>query len=342
MIDGVVWKLRDPRVSPRAHGRDRGAGGAAGPGSGSGVARCAALGVAAVALVLLAGVDQWRYRLALRRVGPGGAGRGGARESLRLGRAGPAAADAWSSAATRRRFAPTSRRPSPAIPATSTRWSTPACWPSSKRGPATRSGIGPTPWSRIPASSTCTSTWPSSSTSQDRPADAAPALPRLSRSGWCKQGRRRLAGSRDGDSGRGEVRRRPVAQRPARRGPVAVRARRGDGQADGIGGPRAGGARASGVRPPSRAVDRAAWQPRATTLSAMRLSGSRARPPDPSPLAAAAQSPTEPFWPGAKYDPAIPTLAAGRRPRARRGDHVARAGGELPAGAAKAAPTARG
>ena len=58
--------------------------------------------------------------------------------------------------------------------------------------------------------------------------------------------------------------------------------------------------------------------------------------------AAAAQSP-EPFWPGAQYDPKIPTLRAGGRPRVgRRGDD-ARAGGDLPARArARPRRTARG
>jgi tetratricopeptide (TPR) repeat protein len=64
MIDGVVWKLRDPRVAsalttdadltPRAGDRHR--------------SRVRLVAVAAVTLVLLAlaGIDQWRYRLALR------------------------------------------------------------------------------------------------------------------------------------------------------------------------------------------------------------------------------------------------------------------------------------
>ena len=42
-----------------------------------------------------------------------------------------------------------------------------------------------------------------------------------------------------------------------------------------------------------------------------------------------------PLWPGAKYDPAIPTHQVGARPRPRRGDHAARRRGAVPAGAAE-------
>ncbi len=69
MIDGVVWKLRDPRVSRALTAAAEGA--AAPPAPARAPAwRGAALGVAAIALVLLAGVDQWRYRLALRESDP--------------------------------------------------------------------------------------------------------------------------------------------------------------------------------------------------------------------------------------------------------------------------------
>ena len=70
MIDGVVWKLRDPRVSRALTAAAAVAGRAAGPGPRHRPWRAAAIGVAAVALVLLAGLDQWRYRLALRESDP--------------------------------------------------------------------------------------------------------------------------------------------------------------------------------------------------------------------------------------------------------------------------------
>jgi len=66
MIDGVVWKLRDPRV-----GRTLTEGAASGMPAGAAWLsgsrwRLAAAGAAAIALIGLAGLDQWRYRLALR------------------------------------------------------------------------------------------------------------------------------------------------------------------------------------------------------------------------------------------------------------------------------------
>ena len=51
------------------------------------------------------------------------------------------------------------------------------------------------------------------------------------------------------------------------------------------------------------------------------------------PSVVSAQEP--PLWPGAKYDPAIPTLKSGARPRSRRGDHAARRRRAVPAGAAE-------
>ena len=69
MIDGVVWKLRDPRVS-RALTAPAGALAAPPSPAAAPAWRAAAIGVAAVALVLLAGLDQWRYRLALRESDP--------------------------------------------------------------------------------------------------------------------------------------------------------------------------------------------------------------------------------------------------------------------------------
>ena len=72
MIDGVVWKLRDPRVSRALTG-----GAVAAPGGESAPApgrplrwRTAATAVIALLLVALAAVDQWRYRLALREADP--------------------------------------------------------------------------------------------------------------------------------------------------------------------------------------------------------------------------------------------------------------------------------
>jgi hypothetical protein len=68
MVDGVVWKLRDPRVATalttdaatappeRAVLRTRG--------------RQVAIAAAAIVLIVLAGVDQWRYRLALSESDP--------------------------------------------------------------------------------------------------------------------------------------------------------------------------------------------------------------------------------------------------------------------------------
>jgi hypothetical protein len=69
MIDGVVWKLRDPRVS-RALTAATGVPAAPLTRAAAPAWRAAAIGVAAVALVLLAGLDQWRYRLALRESDP--------------------------------------------------------------------------------------------------------------------------------------------------------------------------------------------------------------------------------------------------------------------------------
>ena len=69
MIDGVVWKLRDPRVS-RALTAAAGVPAAPPARAAAPAWRAAGIGVAAVALVLLAGLDQWRYRLALRESDP--------------------------------------------------------------------------------------------------------------------------------------------------------------------------------------------------------------------------------------------------------------------------------
>jgi hypothetical protein len=69
MIDGVVWKLRDPRVAKALTG----AGAAAASAPRAAVAprwRPAMLAAAAVVLVALAALDQWRYRLALREADP--------------------------------------------------------------------------------------------------------------------------------------------------------------------------------------------------------------------------------------------------------------------------------
>ncbi len=68
MIDGVVWKLRDPRVS-QALTTDVAADATA-RGTASGFGRRIAIGAAAIVLIALAAVDQWRYRLALRSGDP--------------------------------------------------------------------------------------------------------------------------------------------------------------------------------------------------------------------------------------------------------------------------------
>ncbi len=70
MIDGVVWKLRDPRVSRALTAADSDASPAPSVTSSRPRWRLAAVGVAAVLLVTLAAVDQWRYRLALREADP--------------------------------------------------------------------------------------------------------------------------------------------------------------------------------------------------------------------------------------------------------------------------------
>ena len=70
MIDGVVWKLRDPRVSRALTDASGGASPTAPSAATWSRWRMAAIGVAAMLLVGLAGVDQWRYRLALRETDP--------------------------------------------------------------------------------------------------------------------------------------------------------------------------------------------------------------------------------------------------------------------------------
>ena len=64
MIDGVVWKLRDPRVSAALTTDRTVAEGVPQPRRAR--ARHAVAAVAAVAVAALAGLDQWRYRLASR------------------------------------------------------------------------------------------------------------------------------------------------------------------------------------------------------------------------------------------------------------------------------------
>ncbi|MGE0123295.1 MAG: hypothetical protein AB7U25_10190 [Vicinamibacterales bacterium] len=76
MIDGVVWKLRDPRVGRTLSGDATAAlvpEPAPTPASSPAARprwRLVVAGVAAAALVALAGLDQWRYRLALRDADP--------------------------------------------------------------------------------------------------------------------------------------------------------------------------------------------------------------------------------------------------------------------------------
>jgi hypothetical protein len=70
MIDGVVWKLRDPRVSRALTGAGDRASTTTAPAAFRPRWRTAAAGLAAALLVTLAAVDQWRYRLALREADP--------------------------------------------------------------------------------------------------------------------------------------------------------------------------------------------------------------------------------------------------------------------------------
>jgi hypothetical protein len=65
MMDGVVWKLRDPRVAAKLTS-DATAADAPHTRWIDGPAHRAAIAVAAILLIALAGVDQWRYRLASR------------------------------------------------------------------------------------------------------------------------------------------------------------------------------------------------------------------------------------------------------------------------------------
>jgi len=69
MIDGVVWKLRDPRVG-RTLTADAVAGGVAPRRAPVPRWRIPVVAGAAVALVALAGLDQWRYQLAQRDTDP--------------------------------------------------------------------------------------------------------------------------------------------------------------------------------------------------------------------------------------------------------------------------------
>ena len=65
MIDGVVWKLRDPRVA-NALDDGRRTRRRAGADRRRSRGRLVAAAAATLVLAALAGVDQWRYRLASR------------------------------------------------------------------------------------------------------------------------------------------------------------------------------------------------------------------------------------------------------------------------------------
>jgi tetratricopeptide (TPR) repeat protein len=69
MIDGVVWKLRDPRVARTLTDATTASDPPPSPASSSWW-RYAAGGLVAIALVSLAALDQWRYRLALDGADP--------------------------------------------------------------------------------------------------------------------------------------------------------------------------------------------------------------------------------------------------------------------------------
>jgi hypothetical protein len=68
MIDGVVWKMRDPRVAAALTTDDAAA--VTVPAVRWPRGREAAMAIAAIVLVALAALDQWRYRLALRDSDP--------------------------------------------------------------------------------------------------------------------------------------------------------------------------------------------------------------------------------------------------------------------------------
>ena len=185
MIDGVVWKLRDPRVSRALTAATEGA--AAPPAPARAPAwRGAAIGVAAIALVLLAGVDQWRYRLALRESDPAAlaaAARVNPYDSVVQGRLLRTLVERGDEAALRAHLEATIARNPGDVDALVNA----GVLAKQQARPATRSGIGPTPCSRIPASATCTSTWPSFSTSRiGRPMPPGTTAPIWS--GWCNRG----------------------------------------------------------------------------------------------------------------------------------------------------------
>lgn len=70
MIDGVVWKLRDPRVARTLTADGASSGPVSAPDPTASRWPTAAAGAAALCLVALAGLDQWRYWLALRESDP--------------------------------------------------------------------------------------------------------------------------------------------------------------------------------------------------------------------------------------------------------------------------------